>query len=148
MLLAMCLGPFLGLAIYLLSTGTLMAAIVALFCLFLFGVFFYKSNFIHVTISEKGVLYKSGFQERLMAWEEVKDVLIVVRERRNVPDYYKFDEWVEANRLGKNYFLLFRTIDEIPENPMFMFSEPMGKTYISVQYRKQIEKDIFKYYYT
>lgn len=146
LLFLICIGPFLGSALFFLSIGNVLTIILSVVMLFLFVVFLYKSSFMNVTIDEKGVLYKSLFQEKALQWEEIKDVLIVVRERRSIPDYYKLDEWLEAGKLGKSYFILFRTTEGFPENPMFMFSAPVGRDYISVQFRKGVEQAIRKNY--
>lgn len=100
-----------------------------------------------VTIDEKGVSYKSLLREKFLPWSEVKDVLIAVRERRSIPDYYKLEEWIQSGRSGKSYFLLFRSTSEFPANPMFMFSAPIDEDYISVQSRKEIIEQINQYYY-
>ncbi|MGG5505747.1 MULTISPECIES: hypothetical protein [unclassified Myroides] len=101
-----------------------------------------------VSIDEKGVRYKSLFKEKFLAWTEIKDVLIVVRERRSVPDYYKLEEWLQSGRSGKSYFLLFRSTSEFPANPMFMFSAPIDTDYISVQSRKTILAEVNRYFYS
>ncbi|WP_413511297.1 PH domain-containing protein [Myroides odoratus] len=147
LLLAMCLGPFLGTGIFFLVVGTGLVKLVAILLFFLFVVFFYKVLFMKVSVDEKGVLYKSLFQEKYLPWTEIKDVLIVVRERRSVPDYYKLNEWMQSGRSGKSYFLLFRTSSEFPANPMFMFSAPIGEDYISVQSRKTIQQKVNQYFY-
>ncbi len=100
-----------------------------------------------VTIDEKGVSYKSLFKEKSLSWTEIQDVLIVVRERRSIPDYYKLEEWMQAGKSSKSYFLLFRSTSEFPANPMFMFSAPIDEDYISVQARKEIIESINQYYY-
>lgn len=137
-----CIGPFLGSALFFMTIGNILTVVLGIVMLFLFVVFMYKCCFMNVTIDEKGVLYKSLFQEKLLKWEEVKDVLIVVRERRSIPDYYKLSEWLDAGKMGKSYFVLFRTTEGFPENPMFMFSAPVGQEYISVQFRKGVETAI------
>lgn len=101
-----------------------------------------------VTIDEKGVLYKSLFKEKFLPWTAVKDVLIVVRERRSLPDYYKLEEWMASGRAAKNHFLLFRTTPDFPANPMFMFSAPVDEDYISVQCRNAIIKRVNQFYYS
>ncbi|MHC5200824.1 hypothetical protein [Myroides sp. LJL119] len=99
-----------------------------------------------VSIDQYGIHYSSLLKKQTLLWQELHDVLIVVRERRNNPDYYKYEHWFAANRLGKGYFLLFRAGDSFPENPMFMFSAPVSQGYISVQYRKEIQKYVDRYY--
>lgn len=146
-LLLICFGPFLGMGVWSIIFAPNLLKLVSIFLFALFGVFFYKCLFINVTLSEQGITYKSMLQQKHLAWSEVKDVLIVVRERRSIPDYYKFDEWIDAGKLGKSYFLLFRTTAGFPENQMFMFSSPIGSDYISVQYRSKIKDTIYKYFY-
>ncbi len=144
-LLIMCLGPFLSMGIFFIFLGNTLMLCFATVLFFLFFVFLYKTMFIKVTIDEKGILYKSYFKEKFLAWSEVKDVLMVIRERRSMPDFYKFNEWLESGRSGKSNFLLFRSTNEFPANPMFMFSAPFGDNYISIQYRRGIEVEINRY---
>ncbi len=145
-LLIMCLGPFLSMAIFFIFLGNTLMLCFAAVLLFLFFVFLYKIMFIKVTIDEKGILYKSYFKEKRLIWPEVKDVLLVVRERRSIPDYYNLREWLSSGRSGKSNFILFRSSNEFPSNSMFMFSAPFGDNYISVQYRKGLEKEIWQYF--
>ena len=147
LLLLICLGPFLSTGIFFLLVGVGIVKFVALVFFFLFAVFFYKVVFMKVTIDERGVWYKSLFKEKFLAWSEISDVLIVVRERRSIPDYYKLDEWLQSGRLGKSYFLLFRTTSEFPANPMFMFSSPIDEDYISVQSRTEILNRVNQFFY-
>ncbi len=99
----------------------------------------------HVTIDESGVHYKSLFKNKTILWKDMHDVLIVVRQRRNSPDYYNYQEWIEhGNAVGGN-FVLFRSDNSFPENPMFMFSLPVSYSYISLQCRKQVQKVIELY---
>jgi len=142
----MCFGPFLGTGLFFLFVASGLAKLISVLLLFLFLVFFYKIIGIKVTIDERGVLYKSVLQEKFLPWEEIKDVLLVVRERRSIPDYYRLEEWIQSGRSGKSYFILFRTTNEFPANPMFMFSAPIGEGYISVQYRKAIQQKIQQYF--
>ncbi|MEC4112539.1 PH domain-containing protein [Myroides pelagicus] len=144
-LLIISIGPFLGAGLYFLIQGVGIAKIMSVFLFFLFLVFFYKSMCMNVTIDEEGITYKSLFKQQTFGWEQVHDVLIVVRQRRSVPDYYKFSDWFGAGYYGKSYFILFRTTPAFPENPMFMFSAPVGPHYISVQYRKGMEDLVDKY---
>ncbi|MTG96957.1 MULTISPECIES: PH domain-containing protein [Myroides] len=141
-LLIISIGPFLGMGIYFLLQGIGFAKVLSVLLFFLFAVFFYKAFFMNVIIDEEGVKYQSLFRKQSFEWAELHDVLIVVRQRRSVPDFYKLNEWFDAGYSGKSYFLLFRTTDAFPENPMFMFSAPMSYHYISVQYRKGMEKII------
>lgn len=147
MLLLICLGPFLATGIFFLLVGVGVVKLVAVILFFLFFVFLYKIMFIKVTIDENGVLYKSFFREKFLPWTAISDVLLVVRERRSIPDYYKLNEWIASGRTSKSYFLLFRTTSEFPANPMFMFSAPIDEDYISVQSRKAIIEKINQYYY-
>lgn len=146
-LLIVCFGPFLGMSIWSMLLGPGFLKIVSVLLFFLFIVFFYKCIFIHVTITEDGVTYKSLLQTKHLAWEDIKDVLIVVRERRSSPDYYRFNEWIDEGRSGKSYFVLFRTTEGFPQDPMFMFSAPIAKDYISLQYRENVKEVIYNYYY-
>lgn len=148
MLLVVSLGPFLGMAIFFLLFGNLMSKLLSLVLVFLAIVFFCKAMCLHVTIDENGVTYKGVFSKKMLDWKAIEDVLIVVRERRSIPDYYKFDEWMSAGKKGKSYFLLFRITTGFPENPMFMFSAPVGEDYISVQFRNKIAEAIHMYYYS
>ncbi|MBB1148626.1 MULTISPECIES: PH domain-containing protein [unclassified Myroides] len=147
LLLLICLGPFLATGIFFLLVGVGVVKLVAVILFFLFFVFLYKIMFIKVTIDENGVLYKSFFREKFLPWTAISDVLLVVRERRSIPDYYKLNEWIASGRTSKSYFLLFRTTSEFPANPMFMFSAPIDEDYISVQSRKAIIEKINQYYY-
>lgn len=145
-LLIMCLGPFLSMAIFFVFLENTLMLCFSAVLIFLFFVFLYKIMFIKVTIDKDGILYKSYFKEKRLIWSEVKDVLLVVRERRSIPDYYKLDEWLNSGRSGKSNFVLFRSSNDFPSNPMFMFSAPFGDNYISVQYRKGLEQEIWKYF--
>lgn len=147
MLLITSLGPFLGMAIFFLLYGNGMSKVLSIVLLFLAVVFFCKAMCLKVNIDEKGIIYKGVFNRKVLEWGAVEDVLIVVRERRSVPDYYKFDEWMDAGKKGKSYFLLFRTTTGFPENPMFMFSAPIGEDYISVQFRPKLAETVQKYFY-
>lgn len=147
LLLVLCLGPFLSTGIFFLLVASGIVKFVAVLLFLLFFVFLYKVLFMKVTIDEKGVSYKSLLREKFLPWSEVKDVLIAVRERRSIPDYYKLEEWIQSGRSGKSYFLLFRSTSEFPANPMFMFSAPIDEDYISVQSRKEIIEQINQYYY-
>ncbi|WP_158961650.1 PH domain-containing protein [Myroides fluvii] len=147
LLLVLCLGPFLSTGIFFLLVASGIIKLVAVLLFFLFLVFLYKVLFMKVTIDEKGVSYKSLFKEKSLSWTEIQDVLIVVRERRSIPDYYKLEEWMQAGKSSKSYFLLFRSTSEFPANPMFMFSAPIDEDYISVQARKEIIESINQYYY-
>ncbi len=147
LLLLLCLGPFLSIGIFFLLVASGIVKFVAILLFFLFFVFLYKVCCMKVIIDEKGVSYKSLFKEKFLPWSAIKDVLIVVRERRSIPDYYKLEEWMQAGRSGKSYFLLFRTSTEFPANPMFMFSAPIDEDYISVQSRKEVIEKINQYYY-
>jgi hypothetical protein len=147
MLLITSLGPFLGMAVFFLLYGNSMSKVLSIVLLFLAAVFFCKAMCLKVSIDEQGITYKGVFSKRVLEWNAVEDVLIVVRERRSVPDYYKFDEWMAAGKKGKSYFLLFRTTNGFPENPMFMFSAPVGEDYISVQFRPKIAEMIQQYFY-
>lgn len=147
LLLLICLGPFLSTAIFFLVVGVGVVKLVAVILFFLFFVFLYKVAFVKVTIDEKGVLYKSLFKEKFLPWTAISDVLLVVRERRSIPDYYKLEEWIASGRTTKSYFLLFRTTSEFPANPMFMFSAPIDEDYISVQSRKAILERVNRYFY-
>lgn len=140
-----CLGPLLGMGVFFIKTGTVFGIVSSIILLFLFIVFAYKNLFLKVTINEEGIVYRSLLKEKRISWAELYDILIVVRERRSVPDYYKFTEWVDAGNSCKSYFILFRSSNEFPDNPMFMFSAPIGHNYISVQYRKGMEELIKKY---
>ncbi|MGG5576469.1 PH domain-containing protein [Myroides sp. C15-4] len=147
LLLVICLGPFLSTGIFFLLVGVGIVKLVAVILFFLFFVFLYKIVFIKVTIDEKGVMYKSLFKEKFLPWTAINDVLLVVRERRSIPDYYKLNEWIASGRKTKSYFLLFRATSEFPANPMFMFSEPIAEDYISVQSRKAILEKVNQYFY-
>lgn len=145
LLFVFCLLPFLGMSIFFLQVGNGLAKSLSAVMLFLFVVFVYKCFFIKVSIDAEGLTYKSLLKEKQLKWNEINDVLIVVRERRSVADYYKFDEWMNAGKAGKSYFVLFRTTEGFPENPMFMFSAPTSEDYISVQFRPAIQKAIAQY---
>lgn len=138
LLCVFCLLPFLSMGILFFVIASPITLFLGVVLLFLFLVFLYKCTFIGIAMDEEGVTYKSLFYSKHISWNQVKDILIVVRHRRSAPDYYTYREWIQAGYEGKNYFLLFRTTDEFPANPMFMFSAPIGENYISVQYRKQI----------
>ncbi|MCC9042523.1 PH domain-containing protein [Myroides sp. M-43] len=140
-----CLLPFLGMIIFFMQVGNVLAISLSVIMIFLLIVFIYKCFFIKVNIDKSGITYVSPLKNKHLNWDEVKDVLIVVRERRSLPDYYKFNEWMEAGKAGKSYFVLFRTTEGFPENPMFMFSAPTGEDYISVQFRPSIKQAIEKY---
>lgn len=140
-----CLLPFLGMAVFFIQVGNGLTMSLGGLMIFLIFVFTYKCFFIKVSIDESGVTYKSLLKEKHLQWDEVQDILIVVRERRSIPDYYKFDEWMNSGKSGKSYFVLFRTTEGFPENPMFMFSAPTDEDYISVQFRPAIQRAIKKY---
>ncbi|WP_410878368.1 PH domain-containing protein [Myroides sp. DW712] len=146
-LLILCLGPFLSIGIFFLLVATGIVKLVALLLFFLFFVFLYKIGGMKVTLDEKGVYYKSLLKEKFLPWKEIQDILIVVRERRSIPDYYKLEEWMQGGRSCKSYFLLFRSTSEFPANPMFMFSAPIDEDYISLQARKKVIELIQHYYY-
>ncbi|KUF38681.1 PH domain-containing protein [Myroides marinus] len=145
LLFVFCLLPFLGMAVFFIQVGNGLTMSLGGLMIFLILVFTYKSFFIKVSIDESGVTYKSLLKEKHLRWDEVKDILIVVRERRSVPDYYRFEEWMNAGKAGKSYFVLFRTTEGFPVNPMFMFSAPIDEDYISVQFRPAIKRAIEKY---
>lgn len=133
-----CLLPFLSMGILFFVLGNSLTVFLGTVLLVLLLVFFYKCTFIRVMINKEGITYKSLFYYKYISWSEVKDILIVVRQRRSAPDYYKYKDWIQAGYESKNYFLLFRTSEKFPVNPMFMFSAPIGENYISIQYRKKI----------
>lgn len=145
-LMLLAIGPFLGFGIYFLLYGNVLAKILSIVLFFLCGVFVFKSTAMHVSLDDKGIHYKSWFKTNSIAWDELHDILIVVRERRNNADYYKYEQWFADKRLGKGYFLLFRADQSFPENPMFMFSTPVSENYISVQYRGKLQQVVDRYY--
>jgi|GEM_PF-3136200 len=146
-LLVLCLGPFLSVGIFFLLAATGIVKLVALLLFFLFFVFLYKIGGMKVTLDPDGVHYKSLFKEKFLPWTDIQDVLIVVRERRSIPDYYKLEDWIQSGKSCKSYFLLFRSTNEFPANPMFMFSAPIDEDYISIQARKKVIELINHYYY-
>lgn len=146
-LLVLCLGPFLSIGIFFLLVATGIVKLVALLLFVLFFVFLYKIGGMKVTLDEKGVHYKSLLREKFLPWTDVQDILIVVRQRRSIPDYYKLEEWLQGGQACKSYFLLFRSTSEFPANPMFMFSAPIDEEYISIQARKKVIELINRYYY-
>ncbi|MHC5352587.1 hypothetical protein ACYSNX_00065 [Myroides sp. LJL115] len=99
-----------------------------------------------VILDQEGIHYKSLFKKQTILWEQLYDVLIVVRQRRNMPDYYNYQEWIQSGNSSNGSFLLFRRNQSFPENPMFMFSLPVTQNYISVQYRDKINDLLQKYY--
>lgn len=146
LLLALGFLPMLCMGIWMIVYGNTMAHILSVLLFFLAGVFLYKVFFIKIQIDQDGLSYRSPLNKKTIAWTAVHDVLIVVRERRNIPDYYPFLQWHKAGNKGKSYFLLFRTDAQFPQNPMFMFSSPVTPQYLSVQYRNDLAKEILKYY--
>lgn len=147
-LLLMCLGPFLGMSVWSMWLGPGFLKFVSAILFVLFLVFIHKCLFVDVTINAAGITYKSLLKTKHMDWSEVKDILIVVRERRSSPDFYRLNEWLEEGKKGKNYFILFRTTAEIPQDPMFVFTSPTGEDYISLQYRNKVKDAIYTYYYS
>lgn len=137
--------PMLLMAGWMIVFGNTLAHILSILLFFLAAVFLYKIFCIKVIVDDRGLFYRSPLCKKQILWKDLHDILIVVRERRNTPDYYPFIEWYDIGNPGKSYFLLFRTTKEFPQNPMFMFSTPATPEYISLQYRKKLAQVILEY---
>lgn len=112
---------------------------IAFFFFIMLGVFIYKTFFIKVYIDGKGVQYKSLFQEKYIAKEELLDVLVVHKQRRNQPSYIPFMDWFGKGMYRSGDFVMFRTSEEMPNTHAFVFSAPIDRYYICVQYQKKLE---------
>ena len=95
------------------STQNSFLSMIAFFFFILLLVFVYKTCFIHVFVDAKGIRYKSLFKEKYIAKGELKDVLVVRKQRRNEPLFIDFNDFYEKGLYGGNSFLIFRTASEL-----------------------------------
>lgn len=143
MMLFVLIPMFLILTALFVSTQNSFLLMIAFFFFVLLGVFVYKACFMHVIIDSKGVKYQSLFKQKFIAKEDLLDVLVVQRQRRNEPLYRNFKDFYDSSSNPAGSFVIFRLANEFPKSNAFVFSDPIDSYYITIQYRRELDPIIF-----
>ncbi|NDV70334.1 hypothetical protein [Dysgonomonas sp. 25] len=116
--------------------GYVMVALIFLFMLLLVHRFF----IISITFDENKVVYKSLFKKIEYDYGDVKDIIVVEKERRAAPEFETYENnFSPSGGLGTSYFILIGDINYYPSNPYFLLTKPVDKDYITLQYRDSLK---------
>ncbi len=116
--------------------GYAMAAFIFLFLLLLVHRFFIVS----ITFDENKVTYKSFSKKIEFNYEDVKDIIIVEKERRAAPEFDTYtDDYVPSRGIGTSYFIMIGNINYYPSNSYFLLTKPVDTDYITLQYRDDLK---------
>lgn len=136
---------FAFLTILFVSSQNTFLYLIASFFVLVIGILIYKTCLVTLEFSEKGVYYKSLFKERWFLKDDLVDVLVMSKQRRSQPVFIDFIKWHALDIQGGNDFLILRTEAKLPQQTSFVFSEPLGVYYCTVQYREDLEKWMLYY---
>lgn len=136
---------FIFITILFVSSQNTFLYLIASFFVLVVGILIYKTCFITLQFSEKGVYYKSLFKERWFLKEDIIDVLVMSKQRRSSPVFIDFKKWYALDIQGGNDFLILRTEEKLPQQTSFIFSDPIDGYYCTIQYRESLEKWILYY---